>query len=177
MGGSVNDTYTYDGDDHLGSTAAIASGDGKVIEWETDYYPFGNQRKVFTSSVNNQYQFTGYEYDSDTGYDYAVARFEAGAYGLFLSPDPYLGSIDVTDAQSLNRYTYVENDPTDDTDPLGLVKPEPGLGAPLFPGCIGDPCFAPLLHGVPTWRSAQIVSTSTASRGTWKSMVSLSNAN
>lgn len=210
VGGSINDTYTYDGDgrrvkksdgtfywvddsfrpvstgtstsltkdyiflgseriafvslssgntyyylsDHLGSTAVIGSGDGKTIQWEADYYPFGNQRKVFTSSVNNPYQFTGYEYDSDTGYDYAVARFEAGAYGRFLSPDPYLGSTDLTDPQSLNRYAYVENDPTDGTDPLGLLRPGPGPGlgggpAPLFPGCVGDPCFAPGLPGVP----------------------------
>lgn len=106
--------------DHLGSTAVIASGDGKTIQWEADYYPFGNQRRVFTSSVNNSYQFTGDEYDSDTQQDYAVARFEAGRWGRFLSPDPYLGSMDVSNPQTLNRYSYVLNDPLDLLDPLGL---------------------------------------------------------
>jgi len=176
VGGSVNDTYTYDGDgrrvkksdgtfywvddsfrplsigtstaltkdfvflggqriafvslssgnpyyylsDHLGSTAVIASGDGKAIDWEADYYPFGNQRHVFTSSVNNPYQFTGYEYDSDTGYDYAVARFEAGRWSRFMSPDPFIGSMDLGNPQSLNRYAYVGNDAVNFVDPLGL---------------------------------------------------------
>ena len=106
--------------DNLGSTAVIGSGDGKSIQWEADYFPFGGQRTVFTSSVNNSYQFTGYEYDSDTQYNYAVARFEAGRWGRFMAPDPSLGSIDVTNPQTLNRYSYVINDPTNLIDPLGL---------------------------------------------------------
>ncbi|HEU5413491.1 MAG TPA: RHS repeat-associated core domain-containing protein [Candidatus Angelobacter sp.] len=107
--------------DHLDSTAVIASGDGKAVQWEADYYPFGNQRQVFTSSVNNPYQFTGYEYDSDTGYDYAVVRFEAGRWSRFLSPDPFMGSMYSTTPQTLNRYTYTGNNPVNFTDPLGLV--------------------------------------------------------
>ncbi len=108
--------------DHLGSTAVIGSGDGKTIQWEADYFPFGAQRQVFTSLVNNSYQFTGYEYDSDTLYNYAVARFDAGRWGRFLSPDPYFGSINIADPQSLNRYTYVENRPITSTDPIGLQR-------------------------------------------------------
>lgn len=106
--------------DHLGSTAVIASGDGKTIQWDADYYPFGNQRHVFTSLVNNPFQFTGDEYDSDTGFDYSIARFEAGKWGRFNSPDPFLGSMDVSNPQSLNRYSYVLNEPVSYTDPSGL---------------------------------------------------------
>lgn len=106
--------------DNLGSTAVIGSGDGKAIQWEADYYPFGNQRKVFTSSVNNPYQFTGYEYDSDTGYNYAVARFEAGRWGRFLSADQYLRNIDPERPVAFNRYSYVLNNAVNFTDPLGL---------------------------------------------------------
>lgn len=64
--------------DHLGSDTVVASGDGKTIQWEADYFPFGALRTVITNLTNNPYQFTGYEYDSGTGYNYAVARFEAG---------------------------------------------------------------------------------------------------
>jgi RHS repeat-associated protein len=106
--------------DHLGSTAIIASGDGKTIQWDADYYPFGNQRKVFTSLVNNPFQFTGDEYDSDTGFDYSIARFEAGKWSRFLSPDPFMGSMDVSNPQSLNLYSYVLNNPLNMLDPLGL---------------------------------------------------------
>jgi RHS repeat-associated protein len=108
--------------DHLGSTAVIGSGDGKTIQWEADYFPFGSERQVFTSSVNNSYQFTGYEYDSDTQYNYAVARFDAGRWGKFLSPDPYLGSMDIGNPQSMNRYSYVMNMPTELIDATGLDK-------------------------------------------------------
>lgn len=37
-----------------------------------------------------------------------------------MSPDPYLGSMDLSNPQSLNRYSYVGNAPTNLTDPLGL---------------------------------------------------------
>lgn len=66
------------------------------------------------------FQFTGYEYDSDTLYNYAVARFEAGRWGSFLSPDPNLGSIDISNPQSFNRYNYVLDNPTNLIDPFGL---------------------------------------------------------
>jgi RHS repeat-associated protein len=107
--------------DHLGSTAVIASGDGKTIQWEADYFPFGAVRQVFTSTVGNNYEFTGYENDSETGYNYANARYDAGRWGRFLSPDPYLGSTDITNPQSLNRYSYVSNNPIGFVDPLGLA--------------------------------------------------------
>ena len=121
--------------DHLGSTAVIASGDGKTIQWEADYFPFGAVRQVFKNIASNNYEFTGYEFDSDTGYNYAVARFDAGRWGRFLSPDPYLGSMDVTNPQLLNRYSYVSNNPVNFVDPRGLDKVK--LPAPPPTPCAG----------------------------------------
>jgi hypothetical protein len=40
--------------------------------------------------------------------------------GRFMSPDPYMGSIDITNPQSLNRYAYVLNNPLTNVDPTGL---------------------------------------------------------
>jgi RHS repeat-associated protein len=107
--------------DHLGSDTVVAGGDGKSIQWEADYFPFGARRTVITNLVSNPYQFTGYEYDSGSGYNYAVARYEAGRWGRFQSPDPYLGSASVSNPQSLNRYSYVNNNPANLIDPLGLI--------------------------------------------------------
>ena len=87
---STGNPYYYLSD-NLGSTAVVASGDGKTIQWEADYFPFGAVRQVFTSIVGNNYEFTGYENDSETGYNYALARFDAGRWGRFLSADPYFG--------------------------------------------------------------------------------------
>jgi RHS repeat-associated protein len=107
--------------DHLGSDTVVSSGDGKSVQWEADYFPFGARRAVLTNLVSNPYQFTGYEYDSGSGYNYAVARYEAGRWGRFQSPDPYLGSVDLSNPQSLNRYSYVNNNAANLVDPLGLI--------------------------------------------------------
>lgn len=105
--------------DQINSTSVIASGDGKTIQWEADYFPFGSERTVITSLIDNHYQFTGDEYDSETAYNYAVARYQAGRWGRFLSPDLLGGS--VTNPQSLNRYAYVLNNPCTLIDTLGLT--------------------------------------------------------
>lgn len=138
---SSGNPYYYPSD-HLGSDTVVASGDGKTIQWEADYFPFGAQRAVLKNLTNNPYQFTGYEYDSGTGYNYAVARFEAGRWGRFLSPDPFLGSADVSNPQSLNRYPYVLNNPVNMVDPFGL---EGGCPPGMHPDkskdglCVGHP--------------------------------------
>jgi hypothetical protein len=56
-----------------------------------------------------------------------------------MSPDPYAGSYDVTNPQSMNRYAYVQNGPTTATDPEGLVMPilPPGVGYMGGGGLIG----------------------------------------
>ena len=43
----------------------------------------------------------------------------------FDQPDPYSGSYDMTDPQSFNRYSYVQNDPVNFVDPLGLNPQDP----------------------------------------------------
>ena len=105
--------------DQIGSTAVIASGDGKAIQWEADYFPFGSERTVITNLIDNHYQFTGDEYDFETAYNYAVERYQAGRWGRFLSPDMMGGAL--LNPQSLNRYAYVLNNPCTLIDPLGLT--------------------------------------------------------
>ena len=46
----------------------------------------------------------------------------------FDQPDPYDGSYNLTDPQSLNRYAYVQNDPVNFVDPSGLNLEEGGGG-------------------------------------------------
>ncbi len=74
----------------------------------------------YAASTTAKWQFTRYERDPETGLDYAFARYYNSRLGRFMSPDPVAG--DVGDPQSLNRYAYVENDPTNFTEPLGLFK-------------------------------------------------------
>jgi hypothetical protein len=53
---------------------------------------------------------------------------DAGPYtigGRFAEPDPYGGSYNLSDPQSLNRYAYTKNDPVNRRDPSGLDATSP----------------------------------------------------
>jgi hypothetical protein len=57
-------------------------------------------------------------------------------WSRFDQPDPYDGSYDLTDPQSFNRYSYVQNDPVNFIDPNGQF-PVGAVIAFLTPGLIG----------------------------------------
>ena len=65
------------------------------------------------------HRFTTYERDGN-GSDEAMMRRYAGKWHRFVQPDPSDGSYDFTNPQSFNRYAYVQNDPVNLIDPLGL---------------------------------------------------------
>ena len=70
------------------------------------------------TGTQDKHRFTSYERDGEAGTDYAVNRQYAQGVGRFGRVDPWRGSI--SNPQSLNRYAYVENDPVNTVDPLGL---------------------------------------------------------
>jgi RHS repeat-associated protein len=134
---------TYFGADHLGSTRMEFAGGGWPT-WSEDYAPYG-QQVTPVQSTQNHYKFTSYERDPETGDDYAQARYYSSPIqGRFSSPDPYDGSMDIANPQTLNRYSYVMNNPLTFTDPTGL---DPGC----TPGdTIGTaPDGSPIICGTP----------------------------
>jgi RHS repeat-associated protein len=92
--------------------------------------PFGDGTSTSGSCQPSPNFFTGKERDSESGNDYAMARYNVNLLGRFNSSDPLSGSIG--DPQSLNRYAYVANNPLSFVDPLGLLLKGPGNT------CIGD---------------------------------------
>jgi hypothetical protein len=59
-------------------------------------------------------------------------------HARFDQPDPYDGSYNLTNPQSFNRYSYVQNDPVNFVDPLGLdgfndLAPPPPTYVPPLP--------------------------------------------
>lgn len=127
---SSGDSHYYLAD-HIGSPHVIANGDGSVVSWEADYFPYGGEIPISNAdNLSLLYLFTGYAYDSETGDYYADFREQSPALGRFFQGDPYDGSMSTGDPQSLNRYAYVGNDPINAGDPLGL---QAGMG------CAGDP--------------------------------------
>jgi RHS repeat-associated protein len=83
----------------------------------------------YSSTVNNaggdqdNLHFAGLERDAESGTEHAQFRNYASVQGRWLGPDSYMGSYDLTNPQSMNRYAYVLNNPLSFTDPLGLDPP------------------------------------------------------
>jgi hypothetical protein len=62
-------------------------------------------------------------------------------WSRFEQPDPYDGSYELTNPQSFNRYSYVQNDPVNFVDPTGLHS------MPAGPCPAWDPCGATIFGG------------------------------
>jgi RHS repeat-associated protein len=86
-----------------------------AITWQQGSYPFGEQ--WYSGSLSNPWVFTTYQRDSESGLDYALARFYDSRVASFCSADPVQGRTE--DPQTWNRYAYARNDPIDITDPSG----------------------------------------------------------
>ena len=99
--------------DNLGSTTDVTNQSGAVVE-ATSYYPYGQIRSGGTKS---KFLFTGQQNDDETGLDYYNSRYYDSSIQRFIQPDTIIS--DVYDPQSLNRYSYVENNPLTYTDPSG----------------------------------------------------------
>jgi RHS repeat-associated protein len=102
---------------------------------ETD--PWGADTDKSWSQAFQPRKFTTYDRDGN-GSDEAMFRRYNRKDSRFVQPDPYDGSYDAADPQSLNRYAYVQNDPVNFVDPNGL----------MMAGCVdseGNPikCFDP----------------------------------
>jgi RHS repeat-associated protein len=104
---------TYYQQDHL-SVRLTTDVNGNILTQE-GHFPFGEQ--WYESGTANKWFFTSYDRDTESGLDYALARYYDSRTGTFCSADPLAGSPD--DPQSWNRYPYGRNDPIDVTDPSG----------------------------------------------------------
>jgi RHS repeat-associated protein len=81
------------------------------------FYPYGTERP--SATTNGTEKFTGYLRDGETGLDYADQRYEQPGMGRFLTADPGNAGY-LSNPQSLNRYSYVLDDPINNQDPEGL---------------------------------------------------------
>jgi RHS repeat-associated protein len=110
----------YEFAEMLGSTRVVTDSSGNKC-FDADYYPYGQELDAIppspTCSPTNR--FTGYEYDAETGNYYAFFRYYSPRLGRFMTADPLGGS--TGSPQSLNRYSYVANNPASFVDPLGLL--------------------------------------------------------
>ena len=108
----------YNFADQLGSTRVVTDNLGHVC-YDNDYLPYGDEAGPFTNTCTPNYKFTGYERDAETGLDYSYARYYNHRIGRFMAADPDRSSGNVVQPQTLNKYTYVQNNPSSEVDPDG----------------------------------------------------------
>src|SRR5262249_31684139 len=109
--------------DHLNSTNVVTDASGTPLE-NLDYYPYGSTRiDQTTNNFREQKQYIGQYSDPETNLSYLQARYYDGSKGEFLSEDPmflaYPKQQRLTDPQSLNSYSYANDNPIINSDPAG----------------------------------------------------------
>jgi RHS repeat-associated protein len=100
----------------IGSTLGLVGASGSV-QTQYSYEPFGGTTSAGISSSNGT-QYAGRENDA-TGLYYNRARYYAPSLQRFISEDP------IEFAGGINQYAYVENNPINFNDPLGLALKSP----------------------------------------------------
>jgi len=170
----VTDYWHYD---HL-SPRLRTDASGNVAD-QRGTFPFGDS---WYSPGQSPYMLTTYERDTESGNDYAMARFYGSSNARFASPDPIPGS--ASDPQSLNRYSYAVSDPIDFVDFSGLTCQAVWFGGgvqvmcdPLNGGASADgggsPHYAPLLDAPDSGRGNS--GSAAANNGLLSKLKSLAN--
>jgi len=104
--------------DHLGSTSLDSDNEGNIVSL-VGYFSFGEIKveENLITNYKNPYKYTGKELDGESGLYYYEARYYDPELKRFTSIDPWFGNI--KDPQSLNKYSYVQNNPLILIDPTG----------------------------------------------------------
>ncbi|MFZ1557212.1 MAG: RHS repeat-associated core domain-containing protein [Nitrospira sp.] len=139
--GASGSVYYYH-TDHLGSSSVMTDSVGAKVQTVT-YFPYGAIRinnSSVSPAVDVPYKYTGQEFDATTGlYDYGARQYDA-SLGRFISPDSLVP--EPANPQSLNRYSYVKNNPFRYIDPTGHEPDDIGCWWCAYQsglGSIGDP--------------------------------------
>ena len=112
LNNQTGDSYNYL-TNQSGSVTGLTK-DGQAVA-SSSYNLYG-ARKTSTDTTGNPFAYNG-EARDDTGLDYLRARYYDSQGGTFLTEDSYPG--EETDPLSQNRYSYVQNNPVNYTDPSG----------------------------------------------------------
>ena len=112
LNNQTGDSYNYLTNQSGSVTGLTKDGQATV---SSRYHPYGAS-KASTDTTGQPFAYNG-EARDDTGLDYLRARYYDSQGGTFLTEDSYPG--EATDPLSQNRYSYVQNNPVNYTDPSG----------------------------------------------------------
>jgi RHS repeat-associated protein len=118
-------TLRYWHKDHLGSVVLITRTDGSVAQ-RFRYDAWGKRSRDSASAQSNNADatdeargYTEHEHLDEVGLTHMNGRLHDPVLGRFISADPMVA--DGYDSQSLNRYSYVYNNPLAYSDPSGYI--------------------------------------------------------
>jgi len=129
---NLTTTTEYLHRDNLSSIVAVTDESGTVVKQRLAFDPFGQNRQANwgglptpVNEIGMRYGFTGHEHDEDLR-SLSLINMGGREYdprlGRFLTADPFVP--DPLFSQSLNRYSYVHNSPTNLIDPTGYYPLE-----------------------------------------------------
>ncbi len=105
-------TFHYDG---LGSTRSLSDDSGEQSD-SYDYLAFGEVRNK-SGTTDNNYLYTGEQFDGDLDQYYLRARYYDQNVGRFTQQDEWMGRDG--EPVTLNKYLYTHADPVNGVDPSG----------------------------------------------------------
>lgn len=124
-GEQVSGTPYFFSSDHLGSIREMTDSSG-AVRARYDYDPYGRRAKVL-GDLEADFGFTGHYFHATSGLYLALYRAYDEGSGRWLVRDP------VEEAEGNNLYAYVQDDPINLLDTLGLAPRGPGSGPTSFP--------------------------------------------
>src|SRR6266404_131696 len=106
--------------DHLGSTNVVTDENDNLVQ-TLDYYPYGATRISVSAGTNEARKYIN-RFSDQSNLDYLNARYYDPARGQFIAEDPVFWSSkqNLANPQSLNSYSYANDNPISGKDPDGL---------------------------------------------------------
>jgi RHS repeat-associated protein len=157
--------------DPLGSVRAVTDSHGKLTTWSL-FSAYGTVKGISPPTPSDALRFAGHRIDITTGLINMDARWYDPGLSRFISPDTIIP--DLTNPQTLNPYSYAQNNPTTRVDPNGhqdevcteSIDPDLDLNSeistpsspppsPTSPQDVFDP-WAPQVTEVPTVPQGEI---------------------
>jgi RHS repeat-associated protein len=128
----------FEHQDWLGTERVRTSATG-AVESSHVSLPFGDNLTT-TGPDTNPGHFAQMDHDlsATSGLEHGTFREYHATSGRWMSPDPYSGSYNWSNPQSMNRYTYALNNPFVMVDPLGLQQCNPSNAKGTAPAGPGD---------------------------------------
>ncbi len=138
-----NNQVSWVHQDPVAKSKRVTDSSGNVIS-TVELDPWGGDTARSSNEGFQPRRFNTYDRDGNASDDAMHRRYNRW-HLRFDQPDPYDGSYDMTNPQSFNRYTYVQNDPVNLVDPGGLQTGGSGSsgGVWVTDPATGQPFFIP----------------------------------